>query len=271
MRKKTSAELKAMAKKRMAPVIASLVGSVVIFGAILIVLAIAMSVIVTGDLLSQGVFNSEDAMEKYIMDMMTKTPTFIESLKSYGFEMLIGALLATLTAGLSFVALKAARQEEVKISDMFKVYKMNPDRIIIIYIIGYLIKFLFSLPSMMLTYVTPGDSEVVSIAAAATFLLDMVGIICQIAVTVLLSQAYFIYLDNPEQNSLVSALQSMDLMRNNFFGFLYLMLSFIPWYFVIAFTFGIASIWIVPYQNVTLALYYMDLKGELTPHFDQVA
>lgn len=258
---KTSSEIKTMARQKMAPNMTALVLSVVIYGAILIGLSFVIAFIYTTNLISQGVFETEEAMMQFAMGQMENDPLTSNPLILYGFEILIGALLTTLSTGLSYVCLKAARNEEVKASDMFKVYSMNPDKIIIIYIVGFAVKFLAEAPAMLIGKLYPA-TEALSIGTALAFLFEVIGIVLQIAVTVLLSQAYFIYIDDIQQNSLVSIRQSVLLMKKHFFRYLLLMIGFIPWIFVILFTFGIASIVVIPYMYTSYAIFYMDIKGE---------
>lgn len=269
MRIRSSAELKAMARNRMAPKITALVGAVIIYGAILVALAIAISIVYTTNLLAQGVFESEEAVLKYITEEMNKVPTGMDLIYTYGIEIIISAILSTLTVGLYYTCLKAARKEEVKASDIFSVYKMNPDRIIIIYLVGFIIKFIFTLPSTILSYFDSSAPGELSIISAVSLLLQVIGIVIQIGITVLLSQANFIYLDKPDQSSIISIRESVMYMRRHFASYLYLYFSFLPWYLVIAVTFGVASIWVLPYMNTTFALYYMEITGENNPRFDK--
>lgn len=259
---KSSAELKTLAKRKMAPKLSPLVVAVVIYGAILVGLSIIIAIVYTSNLISQGAFESEEALMNYMMGQMEVSKGVTDSLISYGVELIIGSLLATLTVGIMYLCLKCARNEEFNSTDMFKVYKMNPDRIIIIYLIGYVVKFIFTIPTMLIGIFFPSHGEL-TIMSAIGFLLDVIGLMAQIAVTVLLAQANFIFIDNPDQNSLLTIKQSIDYMKKNFFSFLFLMMSFIPWYLVIFATFGIAAMWIVPYKYTTYALYYLNLRGEL--------
>lgn len=264
---KSSIELKAMTRNRMAPKLSQLVAAVVIYGAILVGLSVVIAVIYTQNLMMEGVFQSEEAMMDYIMNGGNTPTSVYDTIISYGFEILIGALLATLTAGIMFISLKCARGEEFKATDIFAVYKMNPDRIIIIYLVGFIIKFIFNVPAIILEHFVPAG-DTLSIGSALVFLLDVLGIVAQVVVTVFLSQAYFIYIDDPEQNSILTIRQSFMYMKKHFFSYLYLMLSFIPWYITVALSCGVLAIWVVPYINVTYALFYMNLKGELGGKID---
>lgn len=266
---KTSAELKAMAKQRMAPKITSLVGAVFIFGALLFGLCIAIAFVYTSNLIATGVFASEAALTNYLTEMMEKEATIKDLALSYGVDLFLGALLSTISVGFSYVCLKAARNEEFKASDIFAVYNMNPDRIIIIFFVSYLAKAVLTLPVTMFSYAFP-SKEAFSIQMFISFVLEIVSYAGQVVITVMLSQAFFIYIDDPYQNSFITMSKSVGIMKYNFGKYIYLVLSFIPWYFVILITFGVASIWVLPYINVTYALFYMNIRGELGVRIDTV-
>lgn len=267
--KKTS-EIKAIAKQRMFQRLSPLVGAVLIFGGIFIGLAVVIATVYMTQLIAKGVFSSQEALLDYMTNPQNlESSSMYDTVLSYAFELIIGALLATLSAGFTYVCLKVARNEETKASDIFAIYKMNPDRIIIIYFISFAIKFICMLPTYLCDYFIKGiesnfSMEIIVIA---------VNIICytlQLCVTILLSQAYLLYIDNPEQNSVLTIRQSFELMKKRpfFIGYLLLMISFIPWYLVVACTFGFAIIWVLPFMNVSFALFYMNLKDELGNKID---
>lgn len=268
--RKTS-EIKAMAKERMYPRLSSLVGAVLIFGGIFIGLAFIIAIIYTSQLISQGVFASEEALLEYMQSIydVNSSGSVLDTIISYAFEIILGALLATLSTGFMFVCLKAARNEDFKASDIFAVYKMNPDRIICIYLIGFVIKFICTLPSYAIDRFMPVE-EGLSIAGLLSFVIGILSYVLQLIVTVLLSQAYFIYIDNPDQNSILTVKSSFEMMKNKaLFGpYLLLVISFIPWYIVVACTFGFALLWVLPFINIAYALFYMNAKGELGSRID---
>lgn len=72
----------------------------------------------------------------------------------------------------------------------------------------------------------------------------------------------YILKDNPE----LSANQAIDLsrkmMRGHKFDLFWLYLSFIGWYFLGIFTFGIGYFWLMPYLYTAQAAFYQDLKKE---------
>ena len=52
------------------------------------------------------------------------------------------------------------------------------------------------------------------------------------------------------------------MMKGHKFDLFFLMLSFIGWIILGAFTLGIAYMWLAPYMSATLAAFYQDVKKE---------
>ena len=50
------------------------------------------------------------------------------------------------------------------------------------------------------------------------------------------------------------------MMRGNKFRYFYMLLSFLGYWLLILLSFGIAMLWVVPYQTMTTVDFYYDLK-----------
>ena len=72
----------------------------------------------------------------------------------------------------------------------------------------------------------------------------------------------FILKDNPELSANEAINLSQKMMKGHKFDLFFLMLSFIGWIILGAFTLGIAYMWLVPYMSATLAAFYQDVKKE---------
>lgn len=88
-----------------------------------------------------------------------------------------------------------------------------------------------------------------------SLLLIIPGIIASLAY----SQAQFLMLDgNDDPMSCIrTSKEMMDGYKSDYFAFL---LSFIGWYLLIIVTFGLASIYVIPYVSVSEVLYFDELK-----------
>ena len=72
----------------------------------------------------------------------------------------------------------------------------------------------------------------------------------------------FILKDNPELSANEAINLSQKMMKGHKFDLFFLMLSFIGWIILGAFTLGIAYMCLVPYMSATLAAFYQDVKKE---------
>ncbi len=74
------------------------------------------------------------------------------------------------------------------------------------------------------------------------------------------SQTMFLLAENPKMDAATAQKKSMELMEGHKMELFVLNLSFIPWYLLVAITFGLASIYVVPYVRTTLALFYKNIS-----------
>ena len=72
--------------------------------------------------------------------------------------------------------------------------------------------------------------------------------------------AFFILADNPELSAREALKKSEEMMKGHKMDLFVLDLSFIGWLFLVAITFGVASIYIAPYYGATQANFYKNLK-----------
>ena len=56
------------------------------------------------------------------------------------------------------------------------------------------------------------------------------------------------------------------MMRGHKFDLFWLYLSFIGWFFVCIFTFGIGFIWLIPYMQSAEVAFYEDVKADYEIH-----
>ena len=75
------------------------------------------------------------------------------------------------------------------------------------------------------------------------------------------SQATMIMLENPDMDIMTAIKESQKMMDGHKMEYFVLDLSFILWILLIAVTFGIASLWVTPYMQITMVNYYNALKN----------
>lgn len=258
-RMRKTSDYKLMARQRMFYKYGTLAGGTAIYGAIYVGIFILVLIAYSSNLLSQGVFQSVESMQAYIDEMAVSVEyTFIME----GIIILISALMSTVSVALQYMCLKVARGQETKISDLLYVVKNNPDKVIIIFLVQHILTFVCNLPANMLAlYINRLGSN--ASLEIVYYVFMIIGYIADIIFIVLFSQAMFIYIDDPQLNSMTCIRTSTIIMTKHFKKFISLYVSFIPMYIMAMFTLGVGYIWVIPYQYTTFALFYMQLKGEL--------
>ena len=72
----------------------------------------------------------------------------------------------------------------------------------------------------------------------------------------------YILADNPQMSAREALYESARLMDGNKWRYFCFGLSFIGWALLVVASFGIASIWVVPYEQAAIAKFYREIKSE---------
>lgn len=76
------------------------------------------------------------------------------------------------------------------------------------------------------------------------------------------SMAFYILAENPEMTAREALRESKEIMKGHKMDLFVLQLSFILWILLVTVTFGIAAIYVVPYQTCTVANFYQKIKRQ---------
>ena len=91
-----------------------------------------------------------------------------------------------------------------------------------------------------------------------TLLLIIPGIIASLSY----AMAPFILSEDPSMSIQEAIDYSKELMNGNKWRLFCLIVSFIGWMVLCAFTLGIGYLWLKPYQNASLAAFYLEISGK---------
>lgn len=98
-----------------------------------------------------------------------------------------------------------------------------------------------------------------------TYLWSLLLIIPGIVKGLSYSMAFYVLAENPELTAREALNESKRLMNDHKMELFVLYLSFILWDLLVVFTFGIAAIYVVPYQNLTIVNFYQSIKEPGVP------
>lgn len=87
------------------------------------------------------------------------------------------------------------------------------------------------------------------------------GIYCTIKGLLYILSMVILY-DKPEMQTKEIVEESERLMKGNRLKYIWLELTFIGWFLLIPFTFGIGALWLIPYVTVSIICFYENLAGK---------
>ncbi len=87
----------------------------------------------------------------------------------------------------------------------------------------------------------------------------IVGMVIYVPISLSISQAFFLLLDFPSRSAKEILQMSVRLMKGRKGKLFLIQLSFLPLMILGALSFGIGNLWVTPYMNMTLALYFLDI------------
>lgn len=148
---------------------------------------------------------------------------------------IISVLLAPLMVGLTYYLIQLVRGKKVEINDLFSKFKY----VLPIFIITFLVGLFTSLWTLLL--IIPGIIYAFSVAMVPNLLADEL---------------------NEDSGYMELINKSREMMKGHKLDYFVFQLSFIGWDLLVAITFGIAIIWVYPYQTVANIKFYEKLKNK---------
>ena len=96
--------------------------------------------------------------------------------------------------------------------------------------------------------------------AVFTFLWSLLFLVPGIIKGLSYSMAMYVLAEHPEMKATDAIKVSQQIMEGHKMEYFMLLLSFFPWLLLTAVTFGIASIYVTPYLQLTVAQFYNNIK-----------
>lgn len=150
--------------------------------------------------------------------------------------------------------------KNVKLLDLFYGYKVSLLRQGIVYIVRTMITYLMT--SSLVTLTTTVIMIFKPNQAVVPIIMAIIIFIPSFILQTYLSQIYYIMVCNEEMKGTEVLKDSMLMMKGRLVEYISITLSFVPWLILDIFTFKLASIWVNPYKNQTLANYHKLVRNE---------
>lgn len=168
-------------------------------------------------------------------------------------------ILSLFQVGYTLFSLNIACGQPHSFLDLFAGFRQNTEKALIISLVvtalSYVVQFVTYIPSWLLK----SGGNLVHLIWSVPLLLFVLVIYLWIAL--LFSQVYFLLLDFPSYNAGELLKTSCRIMKGHKMRFFYIQLSFIPLILLSLLTCGIGLFWVIPYQNMVSANFYLNLMN----------
>ena len=98
--------------------------------------------------------------------------------------------------------------------------------------------------------------------AVTYMLLTLLGFALNLLAAMPFTMSYYILSDNSDIKGVQALKASAKLMKGHYWEYMKMLLSFVPWIIFSIFTLYLALIWLVPYIETCMAVFYRNISGE---------
>ncbi len=180
------------------------------------------------------------------------------------FSFVLSLVICIFSAGLYRIYLNISRREKYSFGDLLYFFSHQPDHVIVASFVLALINLVTSLPLAWFSFTADMGSTVEAQMQWAVnyLLLTLLGFVLNLLVTMPFAMTYYILADDPDIKGGQALKASAKLMKGHLWEYLKLLLSFVPWLIFSMFTLYLALIWLVPYIETCMAVFYRNISGE---------
>ena len=188
------------------------------------------------------------------------------SMRNMVVQLIVGLIQAVFSnifvVGMYRVCMLTIREEKISLGEFFYVFRHDPDKVVIVSALMWLISTLVTLPLM----IPEKAAESVGIGNGALILVKCLllcaAIVLYIYVSILIALWIMLYLDRPEYSAGEILMTSVNIMRNHKLRYFYLLFNQLGFWCLIILTATIGAFWLMPFICVLNINFYEDVKGE---------
>ena len=174
---------------------------------------------------------------------------------------IVSLLLTIFTTGYIKMLLNISRGQNALLGDLAYGFSHQPDRVILLVILTELIAAACVLPGILLLIFGVLANFLPVTVIGILVLLG--GCILAFCLLLSYSQVYCLYLDAPEKGVIQLMRESRHLMKGHKIRLFYLDISFLGLILLSALTCFLGMFWLMPYMGMTSIQFYRNLLGEI--------
>lgn len=234
--KKTSSELKSIAKGKM-------MGRY----------SVAMGALLLIFLMSFGC--------SMLISMILIIPSTINKITFALCSIILSLLFCIFAVGVVRLFLNMSRNLPYGITDIFYGFTHRPDKVLGATSLIYLMILGSMAPYIILINIYAA-TEILALGVIG-LLLGIAGGVYGIILSLRYSQVYYLLAERPELTVMETLSTSKKLMEGNKGRYFYLIISFFGWIFLSVLSCYVGLLWLIPYIEMTMTSFYQDLTGEI--------
>ncbi len=173
---------------------------------------------------------------------------------------LLSIFAGVFQTGITLFYLNTACNRPATIANLFYGFKYLFKKSLGISAVLILLNTLCTLPCNICYFLLRTGKGFDNVTMAVLYIVLMIiGMCIYIPLALGLSQSYYLLLDFPQYGATELMKLSFRIMKGHKWELFCLELSFLPLGFLCLLSFGIGTLWLVPYMNMTKTLYFLDL------------
>ena len=179
------------------------------------------------------------------------------------FLFIISLITAVFSAGLSYMYLNMAREQEYSLADLLYFFRSHPDRVIVASFVMAVLNMLVSIPYYYYGF-TAVPGETLESQSNYLIMITALLLLSQVLYTVItipLAMTYYLLADDLNLEGMASLKASTRMMRGHIKEYILLLLSFVPWMILSVFTLYLGLIWLIPHMNMSETVFYLRLRA----------
>lgn len=174
-------------------------------------------------------------------------------------SLVISIVGGVLSIGFTLFFLNMACGQPFVTSDLFYGFREQPNKCLILSLVFALINTLCLLPYQIFSIMFLRTNNVTW--GILTMVTMAIGLLVYVPLTLAISQAYFLVLDFPNYSAGETLKKSISIMKGHKARLFYLQVSFLPLMILCLFTCCIGFLWLMPYMQMTMTLFFLDLMN----------
>ena len=172
--------------------------------------------------------------------------------------MVLVLVMALFQTGFTKIYLELAQAGPLKNGDLLYAFRAHVWKFLGLYGLMFLVGLLSGVPAWVFGYFYGRSPFLVPVR----LLLQVLQMVVMYGFILASSQTVFLMIRNPELGVMEGIRESFEMMRGNKLRLLGLWFSFIGWVLLIYLSFGIGSLWVLPYIQCTTAHFHLSLCAE---------